>query len=167
MFHEHAVDVSGLLRGSNEVAIRFSSLNAFLEARRPRPRWRTALVDQQKLRWFRTTLLGRMPGWSPRVEAIGPWRGVVLQEREGSSGRASVRADARERGGRRGVDVLACIRSLDGTRPPRRSLQVGDSRADWPARRSRRASSRSTGGCAFPTSPSGGRAPTANSPSTR
>ena len=76
MFHRHSVDVSGLLRGSNELAIRFSSLTAFLEARRPRPRWRTALVEQQKLRWARTTLLGRMPGWSPPVEAVGPWRGV-------------------------------------------------------------------------------------------
>src|SRR5206468_3391681 len=47
--------------------------------RRPRPRWKTALVEAQNLRWFRTTLLGRMPGWSPAVPPVGPWQPIVLE----------------------------------------------------------------------------------------
>lgn len=128
MFHAHAIDVSGLLHGSNDLAIRFCSLGALLEARRPRPRWRTALVEQQKLRWFRTTLLGRMPGWSPRVEAIGPWRGVVLQEREGLSvEQASVQTRVNGVDGE--VDVSLRVRSLDGHGPALAIVQVGDARA--------------------------------------
>jgi beta-mannosidase len=126
MFHRHALDVSGLLRGSNELAIRFSSLSAFLETRLPRPRWRTALVEQQKLRWARTTLLGRMPGWSPPVEAVGPWRGAVLQEREGFSiEHASVQPHAK--GGDGEVDVSLRIRVLDARAPTTATLHVGES----------------------------------------
>ena len=41
------------------------ALGPLLAERRPRPRWKTRLVEQQQLRWFRTTLLGRIPGWTP------------------------------------------------------------------------------------------------------
>jgi hypothetical protein len=58
--------------------IAFRALDAVLAARRPRPRWKTALVAQQNLRWARTTLLGRLPGWSPPVTAVGPWAPVSL-----------------------------------------------------------------------------------------
>jgi beta-mannosidase len=129
MFHGHSVDVSELVRGSNELAIRFSSLDVLLAAKRARPRWRTALVEQQKLRWFRTTLLGRMPGWSPPVEAVGPWRDVTLQEREGLSiEHASVRT--RVDGVNGEVDVSLRVRSLDRRAPSRTSVQVGDARAE-------------------------------------
>jgi len=30
------------------------------------------------LRWFRTTLLGRIPGWTPPVTAVGPWKPIYL-----------------------------------------------------------------------------------------
>jgi beta-mannosidase len=39
------------------------------------------LVDHQQLRWFRTTLLGKMPGWSPPMRPVGPWRSVAIEER--------------------------------------------------------------------------------------
>jgi len=82
MFVAHEVDVSGALRERNTLVIRFRSLTAALSARRPRPRWRTKLVEHQQLRWVRTTLLGRIPGWSPPVRAVGPWRGVTLESRD-------------------------------------------------------------------------------------
>jgi beta-mannosidase len=81
MFVEHRCDVGALLAGDNELIIRFSSLDAFLKARRPRPRWRTPMVAHQQLRWARTTLLGRTPGWSPPAAAVGPWRPVWLERR--------------------------------------------------------------------------------------
>lgn len=65
--------------GENELVIGFRSLTAALGGRRARPRWKTALVAKQELRWARTTLLGRIPGWTPGAPAIGPWRPVRLR----------------------------------------------------------------------------------------
>jgi beta-mannosidase len=81
MFVAHHCDVGALLRGDNELLIRFASLDAHLQPRRPRPRWRTPMVRQQQLRWVRTTLLGRTPGWSPAAAPVGPWRPVWLERR--------------------------------------------------------------------------------------
>ena len=39
------------------------------------------MVKQQQLRWVRTTLLGRTPGWSPPAAPVGPWRAVWLERR--------------------------------------------------------------------------------------
>jgi len=79
MFVQSRVDVSALLRTHNELVIRFGSVAAATSLKRPRPRFRTRLVDRQQLRWIRTTLLGRMPGWSPPAAPVGPWRDVVLE----------------------------------------------------------------------------------------
>ncbi len=81
MFRRHRVDVASLLRTDNELAIGFRSLTHDLQKKRSRPRWKTNLVSHQQLRWHRTTLLGRVPGWSPPVPAIGPWRDVRLETR--------------------------------------------------------------------------------------
>ena len=67
MFVPCSVDVTERLAAENEVAIRFASLDAEMAKKRPRPRWRTGLVARQDLRWVRTTLLGRMPGWTPNA----------------------------------------------------------------------------------------------------
>ena len=58
------------LLAQNELVLRFRSLEKALVARRPRPRWRVPMLEQQQLRWFRTTLLGRTPGWSPPCAAL-------------------------------------------------------------------------------------------------
>ena len=79
MFLAHGADVTDCLRANNELLIRFASMQDALKARRPRPRWRTRLVEQQQLRWMRSSLLGRIPGWTPATPAIGPWRPVRLQ----------------------------------------------------------------------------------------
>ena len=81
MFVAHEIDVTSALRNANELVIRFSSLKTLLDQKRPRPKWKTRLVDHQQLRWFRTTLLGRIPGWSPPVATVGPWRAVALETR--------------------------------------------------------------------------------------
>ncbi|MBI1423650.1 MAG: glycoside hydrolase family 2 protein [Gammaproteobacteria bacterium] len=85
MFIEHVVDVSRLLQKNNELVIRFRALTAALAERRARPRWKTKLVQHQQLRWIRTTLLGRIPGWSPPVAPVGPWRDIMLDTREANS----------------------------------------------------------------------------------
>lgn len=77
-------EVGPLLRaGENTLVLRFRSLDALLAERRPRPRWRTPMVAHQQLRWFRTTLLGRTPGWSPPAAPVGPWKDVWLERRRG------------------------------------------------------------------------------------
>ena len=84
MFAAHAFDVGGRLRGTNELAIRCLPLTPALEVqRRPRARWRTNLVADGRLRWFRTMLLGRAPGFAPGPPAVGPWRPVWLERRRG------------------------------------------------------------------------------------
>ena len=79
MFVAQTVDVARQLRPDNELLLRFHALAPLLSSRQPRPRWRTALVSHQSLRWYRTSLLGRMPGWCPPVAPVGPWRPIVLE----------------------------------------------------------------------------------------
>jgi beta-mannosidase len=67
------------LAGDNELAIRFLALGPRLAAKHPRPRWHTRLVAHQHLRWYRTTFLGRMPGWASLAAPVGPWRPVTLE----------------------------------------------------------------------------------------
>ncbi|MGC4093538.1 MAG: hypothetical protein QM756_37700 [Polyangiaceae bacterium] len=83
MFLRQQLDVTRVLRETNQLYLRFAALGVALEQRRPRPRWKTRLVERQQLRWFRTTLLGRIPAWSPRVVPVGPYRAVRLVRSSG------------------------------------------------------------------------------------
>lgn len=78
MFVARECCVEQQLRERNELILRFAPLNDLLGERRPRGRWRVPMIDQQRLRWFRTTLLGRTPGWSPPACPVGPWRPIHL-----------------------------------------------------------------------------------------
>jgi beta-mannosidase len=79
MFRAYRVDVGLDLRPRNELVIGFRALSEDLKKKRPRPRWKTKLVNHQQLRWHRCSLLGRIPGWSPPVPAVGPWRAIRLE----------------------------------------------------------------------------------------
>jgi beta-mannosidase len=68
--------------GSHDILIRCAALTPELERRRPRPRWRVPMLKATQLRWFRTTLLGRTPGWSPSCPPVGPWRPVWIARGE-------------------------------------------------------------------------------------
>ncbi len=70
-----------LISGRNCWHLCFRSLAQALGQRRPRPSWKTPLVEQQQLRWFRTSLLGRMPGWTQPLPVIGPWQAVHCYEK--------------------------------------------------------------------------------------
>lgn len=66
--------------GSNELYLCFSAIEPLLADRRmPKAKWRTKLVGRQELRWIRTTLVGRMPGWSAGPAPVGPWRAITLE----------------------------------------------------------------------------------------
>jgi len=80
MFVRHRIDVASLLENTNELYLCFRSLTQSLTHKRPRPRWKTKVVEQQQLRWIRTTLLGRIPGWTPPVAAVGPWKTISMDD---------------------------------------------------------------------------------------
>ena len=79
MFVGQRIDVTAHLVDVNQLAIVFRSLDRELKVRRARPRWKTAIVAEQNLRWIRTTLLGRMPGWTPPITCVGPWQPIALE----------------------------------------------------------------------------------------
>ncbi|EFH81673.1 glycoside hydrolase family 2 protein [Ktedonobacter racemifer] len=125
MFRAYEVDVTPLLTERNELHLHFHSLAALLAQKRPRPRWRTNLVEQQQLRWFRTTLLGKIPGWSPPVQAVGPWRPISLVERSTLViEHLHIRPKVQENTGVVSLDLRA--RSLDGDVPSRVTLRLGE-----------------------------------------
>lgn len=80
MFRSH---VRTIERAGGELVIRCRALDTLLGAKRPRPRWRAPMIESQQLRWFRTTLLGRTPGWTPPTAPVGPWRGARVERRRG------------------------------------------------------------------------------------
>jgi beta-mannosidase len=78
MFERVEVDLRGRLRATeNRVEIR---VLPFPEVpRRPRQRWRTKVVeDGGTLRWFRTAIVGRAPGFAPGPPIEGAWRPAWL-----------------------------------------------------------------------------------------
>lgn len=82
MFARHTVDIGGRLgNGSSELAIVCRALTSALSVRRPRPRFRAQGVRDQRLRYFRTTLLGRGLGSSGGTEPVGPYRQVSVIRR--------------------------------------------------------------------------------------
>lgn len=79
MFRALTIDVTDDVRPVNLLELRCRSLRSHLAAvSGPRARWKTKLVAEPKLRFARTTMLGRMPAWSPPVQVVGPWRPVSL-----------------------------------------------------------------------------------------
>ena len=82
MFTAHEIDVTDVIGAENELSIRCLALTPLLAmARRPRARWRSRLVAERNLRFFRTMLLGRTPGFAAGPAVIGPYRPVWLARR--------------------------------------------------------------------------------------
>jgi len=123
MFVARQADVTRLLRDENELVIRFASLERACARRRPRPRWRTALVANQDLRWFRTTLLGRIPGWTPAVAPVGPWGPVALECVERLE-LAALRVEASAKGADGRLRIEARVAMLEGHRLEEARMQV-------------------------------------------
>lgn len=127
MFRSHRLPVQ-LAAGHNELAIRCAALGPVLERRHRRPRWKTYLVPHQNLRWVRTSLLGRIPGWAVVPPAVGPWRPVRLVPADpGVPSQVVLRATCDEEGGGT-VSATFELRGYDKTAPSVQ-LRVGASHA--------------------------------------
>ena len=103
------------------------ALAPLLAERRPRPRWRTRLVADQGLRWFRTSLFGRIPAFAPGPAPVGPWRPVTLvHRRDVALDDLLLRAGVDDGDGvvtvQRDVRPLGCLRADD--RAPGRSDEL-------------------------------------------
>jgi beta-mannosidase len=108
MFLTHEVP---LAEGPHELAVCARALTPLLaERRRPRARWRTRVAADGNLRWLRTTLLGRAPGFAPGPPVVGPWRGVEVVD--ANAPRADVRTAL---DGADGVVEIGCVHALDVT----------------------------------------------------
>ena len=79
MFAAHRVNVARRLRDDNALVIACRALTPLLaRRRRPSARWRTRVVNAGNLRWYRTMMFGRSPGFAPGPAPVGPWRPVSL-----------------------------------------------------------------------------------------
>jgi beta-mannosidase len=125
MYEELTIDVGDRLRGRNELMIACAALGPELRRpRKPRARWRSRIVKDGALRWFRTTVLGRAPGFAPGPAPVGPWRPIELERRRGvaiDDVRLRVRVDDHGTGS---LALAARIRALDGQRIDRAVVRI-------------------------------------------
>jgi beta-mannosidase len=124
MFEAHRVDVGGRLTGDDELTIRCLPLAPLLaQPRRPRARWRTRLADGG-LRFWRTAILGRAPGFAPGPAPVGPWRPVRIERRRGLAVDA-LELRPRLEGADGILDVRVQLRALDGDAPEAVEVRAG------------------------------------------
>jgi beta-mannosidase len=134
MWAAHQVDVTAHVRADNELVVACRALRPLLAVRRlPRQRWRARIVEDGSLRWFRTMIFGRSPGYAPGPAPVGPWRPVRVTRRgpagidsfsvrtalEGDDGVIVVRAALRGKVG------AAAVSAGDGVEP---LVELGDGR---------------------------------------
>lgn len=83
MFRAYRVEISQLLRKSNNLVLVFRSVTHNLKEKRPRPKWKTKLVENQQMRWIRSTVLGHVSAWTPPIKAVGPWKNIYIETSSG------------------------------------------------------------------------------------
>ena len=131
MFTVSVVDIGALVGAENELAICCRALAPLLAvSRRPRARWRTRLVADGGLRFFRTMLIGRAPGFAPGPAVVGPWRPVRLERRRAL---AVTRLELRPRvaDGAGVLAVVARLRPLGAPPPERLLVELGGPGGPW------------------------------------
>lgn len=132
-----ARSASVVCTGDDELVVRCGALTPVLSERRPRPRWKTSFVDHQQLRWVRTSLLGRIPGWASVPPAVGVWRPVGLIPCDGTvpvGVQLRARCDEDGPGGQVSVRFELCGATVATTEEAR--VAIGGARAPLATRRS-------------------------------
>ncbi len=121
MFTAHEVPVR--LTDQNDVVIACRSVRRHLQARRPRGRWKTRLIEMQQLRWVRTSFSGRMPGWQPTCAPVGPWRPVRVMPFARSLSVTSIQARLVD-----GDGVVDLVATAKGPLPESAWIEIDGSR---------------------------------------
>jgi beta-mannosidase len=80
MFRGYSIAADNLKQSGNQLFLVFRSVNSFLEQKRPRPRWKTRLVEHQQMRYVRATVLGHVSVWTPPIKVVGPWRDIYFSD---------------------------------------------------------------------------------------
>jgi beta-mannosidase len=120
MFAACALDLGTLAGGRCELAVCCRALAPLLRrSRRPRARWRTQLVSEGALRFFRTMIVGRAPGFADGPAVVGPWRGVRLEHRR-ELAVTELRLRPRVVDGNGVLAVTVAARKLGAAPPPER-----------------------------------------------
>ncbi|WCB91426.1 hypothetical protein DSM104299_00097 [Baekduia alba] len=133
MFAGAEADVTALLVGVNTLTIRCASEEELLadRPRRPRQRWRTKVVENGgALRFVRTSVVGRAPGFAPGPPTVGPWRPVWLVRRAAS---AATVEDVTLRPRIEGGDGVVAVSVRLAGAAARVEAVVGDARAELAA----------------------------------
>ena len=78
MWRRHELVVDALAPGSTVFVVCRALAPRLGKRRRPSARWRSSLVPDGELRWWRTSLVGRIPSWSPAPPAVGPHGDVAV-----------------------------------------------------------------------------------------
>jgi beta-mannosidase len=130
MFATRHVDVAAQLEDDNELVIHCLALAPLLAQRRkPRARWRTQVVADGNLRWFRTAILGRAPSFAPGPAPVGPYRPVRI---EAPAAVADVRLRARLAGDDGVLSVAPGYEIEAGGRRAAGELRLPDVARWWP-----------------------------------
>ena len=121
-----------------EIAVRSTTLH--LDSRKwSRPRWKTRLVSDQRLRNLRTSLLGRI-SWSPPTPIAGPYAGAWLRVRQpGDIAEIQIQTELRSSTeplnsnadtGRRVGRVSVSVRQVSGNEGATSPFRIGTRLAD-------------------------------------
>lgn len=133
MFAAHEVDVTDVVRdGDNELVIDCSGFDELVGGvpKRPRQRWRTKVVENGgALRFVRTSVLGRAPGFAPGPEIEGPWRPVWLVRRAAGAVAVTEVALRPRVEGEDGVLAVSARVACAGSPPADVEVEVGVARA--------------------------------------
>jgi len=79
MFRGYECIIPNQLNKDDKLFLVFRSVSNELNKKRPRPRWKTKLVENQQMRWIRSTVLGHVSSWTPPIKAIGPWKAISIE----------------------------------------------------------------------------------------
>ncbi|MDQ6822657.1 MAG: glycoside hydrolase family 2 protein [Actinomycetota bacterium] len=108
--HVVALDRAAGAPGEHELTIACRALKPLMGVRRrPAARWRTRVVNAGNLRWYRTMVFGRSPGFAPGPAPVGPWRPVRIVSRS-KPGLESLTVRSRLDGDAGVVSVAARVR---------------------------------------------------------
>lgn len=79
MFQRYEKILNKKINSNDKLFLVFRSISNELKIKRAKPKWKTKLVENQQMRWIRSTVLGHVAVWTPPIKAIGPWKEIFIE----------------------------------------------------------------------------------------